>query len=287
MKKILSFAMASLLSLSALSFADVKCLEAKADSIYGNMYIDVVALPDGSYRADVMVENAPSFYAGGFHVDLGTSWKAATQIVGGDEKVIFNSDCILSDYDFGTYNSYLSESGNSVFIAFGGVNYNIDSNGRFASFYIEKTAAYDEDDNVINPEYRYYGPNQHDAIYSYLNTSSYTDIGPTLVNSSDFMLSATEYLRGDVDNDSTIDSADASQLVSAVGNNSYSVESIKYTFTQMFPNAKCAAVMDADENGIINRDDADAIFDYYVAIMNDETPDNNVGQIGVFEIYDN
>lgn len=43
---------------------------------------------------------------------------------------------------------------------------------------------------------------------------------------------------------------------------------------------------DADQNGIINEDDADMVLTSYALMMSNNSPLGNVGEIDVFELFD-
>ncbi|MBR6243195.1 MAG: hypothetical protein IKQ90_06855 [Ruminococcus sp.] len=284
MKKLVTSFTASVLALAAFPFVAPTSFTASATSTDPNIYVDIVVESPGVYRADIILENAPAFNNGSFHVNLGTSWNSVKRPNG---NVDFYSNTTLHE-NMSTllYIPITYTTDNQVVVSFadtdGHANYNC--NGLLASFYIEKTADYDEDNDEINVENVYSSSAVFDRIRRW-SLNQYEDIFPTVMNTSITMLDATEYLRGDVDDDLCIDTSDASMILAAVGNSTYSVNSLKYTYTSMFPNARCAAAMDANEDGFINSDDADAIMDYYVAVLNNETPPNNVGQVDVFEIY--
>ena len=285
MKRIVSSLAASLLALTTVSAVAPMNFDASATSTDPNMYVNIVALSDGRYRADVMLENAPSFNNGGIHIILGSSWEASTHVVGNHEVIDKNTDSTLHENsNLTSYHFNNTDDIKSVSVVFGCDNsYNHDYNGRFISFYIKKTNNYDEDNNTINLEPA--GSSIPSTLNQNLASGGSVNLYPTVMNTSEIMLDATEYLRGDVSNDLTIDSSDASLIYAAVGNNTYSVDSLKYTYTSMFPNAKCVAVMDANEDGFINADDGGVILDYYADILNGCTPTSNVGQIDVYEIY--
>lgn len=283
MKKLVTSFTASVLALAAFPFVAPASFTASATSTDPNIYVDIVVESPGVYRADIILENAPAFNNGSFHVNLGTSWNSVKRPNG---KVDFYSNTTLHE-NMGTllYTPITYTTDNQVVVSFsdiGSNNYNC--NGLLASFYIEKTANYDENDDEINVENVYSAPYLYDKLIR-ISPSGPEDLLPSVMSTSYTMLDATEYLRGDVDDDLAIDTSDASMILAAVGNSTYSVNSLKYTYTTMFPNARCAAAMDANEDGFINSDDAYAILDYYEAVLNNETPPNNVGQVDVFEIY--
>lgn len=248
----------------------------KTYAIPGNdprIYVDIVYQEDGNIRADVIFENMPNIKSGGFHIGVGAGWSIVPSLHGRVDGIRIDMDDTLN----GSSKS-VAIDGNGRFIAFLNTESDgMDYNGVFCHFFIERT-------NINTPI--------NSVINCYLGNTGYIctseNINYRELPNNPVMLSSHEYLIGDADGNGVIDATDATDVLTATANNMmHNVYSIRNTFTNIFPNAVCAASPDANEDGVINSADAFLILDAYAtsSVENNNMPICNVGKIAIYELF--
>lgn len=243
------------------------------------IYVDLHYEDDGDIRADVMLENVPTFFVGSFHIDLGDSWMTTTDNKGREFTTI---GCT----GFGGHASVdiSSKHWATVFISSTDME-NKDYNGKLVSFYVAKSENFDPDNNAINIVYMS-GENFVDNLYHSEADYSYTNLLPQTLETTPTMLGAYEYKVGDVNSDGYVDAVDCSMVWAATKNGAYDVDYIKNTYKSIFPKAKCAAAPDANQDGFISYADGDLMMQYYADMATGKENNTNVGKIDIFELFD-
>ncbi len=245
------------------------------------IYVDLHYEDDGDIRADIMFENLPTLYAGGFHIDFGDSWVNAVN----DHGVHFSYKDTTA-HEYGANVTYEENGEHGGFISFFSYYGNTDFNGRFYSIYLKKSENFNSDTAGINVVYMSDG-RIHDTLYHMEDDNSLTNLLSNTLQTTPTMLGAYEYKVGDVNNDGYVDAVDTSLIWSEVQEHgAYDVNDIKYTYKSIFPKAKCAAVPDANQDGYISYLDGDLIMQYYADMSTDNVNNTNVGKIDIFELFD-
>lgn len=267
-KKFLAPLLAAAITASAMPVSSVSAVGPR-------VFVDITYEDNEKVRADIIFDNIEPASCGGFHIYIGDGW-----------------DFVLDDGDIaGTSNGCKSKSvtlhtqkngEKGFFITFhGSANYNL--NGRFYSFYLEKNENFNSKNADVNVVFQAESQYIYDLIGTYQGTefiSAKTDTAPP-------MLEAQEYIIGDANNDGRVNAIDASWIRMATTNNkSYTVDTIKYTYKSIFPEANCAAAPDADLDGHINFIDADKISEYYADMSTDEQNNSDIGKREFYEIFE-
>lgn len=242
------------------------------------IYVDLHYEDDGDIRADVMLENVPTFFTGSFHIDLSDSWTLTTDSRG---RPFATAGCTGQGH---TSVHEAGEHGAFVFITSTDME-NIDYNGKLVSFYVAKSENFDPDNNGINVVYLS-GENFVDNLYHSENNGNYVNLLPQTLENNPTMLGAYEYKVGDVNSDGYVDAVDCSMVWSATKDRAYYVNDIKNTYKSIFPKAKCAAAPDANQDGWINYSDGDDILQYYADMSTENVNNTNIGKIDIFELFD-
>ncbi len=241
------------------------------------IYVDIHYQDDGQIRADVMFENLPELCAGGFHIKVGDSWKLKY-----NERTK-KPDCNTRGcYSEGLASLSVEGIPNyGLFVCFSTDSYyGYDFNGSFCSIYLEKAENFDPDNAAINIEYLGNGVIEDRLVHNGKDIVSYNpEESPT-------MLGAYEYKVGDVNSDGYVDAVDCSMIWAATKNGAYYVNNIKHTYKSIFPNAKCAAAPDANQDGWISYGDGELIMQYYADMSTGNVNNTNVGKIDIFELFD-
>jgi len=102
------------------------------------------------------------------------------------------------------------------------------------------------------------------------------------------MISTGEYIIGDVNGNGIVNSADASSLLSGLDKSKQTelfVRSINHSFKDWFPKATCASTPDANEDMMINKNDADDIMKYYAKISSGKDGYLNISKIDTYETF--
>ncbi len=243
------------------------------------IYVDLHYEDDGDIRADVMLENVPTFFTGSFHIDLSDSWTTTNNSQG---RFFTTTDCTGSGGHASVHEA--GEHGAFIFITSTDME-NIDFNGRLVSFYVAKSENYDPNNNGINVVYKS-GENFVDNLYHSAPDHSYTNLLPQTLETTPTMLGAYEYKVGDVNSDGYVDAVDCSMVWSETKDRSYCVDDIKNTYQSIFPKAKCAAAPDANQDNWISYEDGDLILQYYADMATGNENNTNVGKIDIFELFD-
>lgn len=242
------------------------------------IYVDLHYEDDGDIRADVMLENVPTFFTGCFHINLSDSWTYTTDNRGRKFTV---AGCTGQGH---TSVHESAEHWETIFITSTDME-NIDYNGKLVSFYVTKSENFDPDNNGINVVYLS-GENFVDNLYHSENNGNYVNLLPQTLENNPTMLGAYEYKVGDVNSDGYVDAVDCSMVWSATKDRAYYVNDIKNTYKSIFPKAKCAAAPDANQDGWINYSDGDDILQYYADMSTENVNNTNIGKIDIFELFD-
>lgn len=241
------------------------------------MYVDFVYEEDGSIRGDIIFENVPDLSLCAFYLDIGDGWNILPAIrkdpdTGAIKGVVEHG--ITKDLTREANLFEVEFNGNGRFIVFSFIHdLAYDMNGRIAYFYVEKTDKYTSENATANI-----------SLASMINNATGESWGIDFKNP--VMLSTHEYVIGDVDNDGVVTALDATLILTVTQNQTFSVYEIRNSFRNYFPNAKCAASADIDQNGIIDEDDAYAAMDAYMAAMVGREPNSNAGKLDIFELFD-
>lgn len=246
-----------------------------ANAVSPRVYIDISCDSEGETRAYVTFENMPYVYAAGFHIELGDGWKLKPnkrgKYTGQSENYVMTTGASI----LGTANG---EHG--YFIQILSSEYDSKLEGHTYSFLIEKTENFNSSNSAINVVFE-----EDDFILNFENRE-YNYIIKDGNDTAPPMLEAQEYIVGDVNNDGRVNAVDASLILSKTQNNkSYTVDSIKYTYKTIFPEANCAAAPDADKDGHINFIDANKISQYYADMSTDEQNNSSIGKREFYEIF--
>ena len=269
-KKFLTPLIAAAITASAMPVSSVSAVGSR-------VYIDISCDSKGETRAYVTFENMPNVFAAGFHIELGDGWKLKPNNYG--------------DYT-GTAENYVSSTGASIqgdksgeneyFIQITSNRFDSKLDKHTYSFLIEKTENFNSNNSAINVVFK-----QSDLILN-MENGKYNYIITPENDTSPPMLRAEEYIIGDANNDGRVNAIDASWIRIATDKiPQYGVNDIKESYKDIFPEANCAAAPDADLNGIIEVDDAQAISQYYADMSTIGYSNTRIGQREFYEILDN
>lgn len=258
---------------------------AKADN-NRSIYARLEYCSNTRVRVDIMIDNFSAVEYGGFHVELGEGLDFVTDT---------NYPDLLEYETAGTYASQgtMVEAcidptmSNGAFITFARsqpipTNLNIP----LISFYADKNA-YSTDANTTASVVSRSNNNAYDYIVDIVPNQDPEEILLSEISIPE-MLTSTEYLVGDVNNDGYINATDASCILVAMNNNfnvPVSVHSIDSHFNMFFPNAKTKESPDANKDEWIDSDDSDEIMSYYSAMSAGQTYNGYVGQVNYYETY--
>lgn len=154
-------------------------------------------------------------------------------------------------------------------------------NDCFCSFYLEKNSNFTPQNAKIDVVFKNSG-----SFDDYLVNSD----NVYLIGSANYkppvMLQAQEYIIGDANNDGCVDAIDGSWLLSSIEYDpQLKVDDIIETYTEIFPQANCAAAPDANLDGTISQADFDLIMEYYMDMSADERNNSRVGKREFYEIF--
>lgn len=263
-------------TLMAASVAAGSLSAINAMAVSPEIYVDIVYEDSTTIRADVMFENMPALYAGGFHVEIGEGFDFVLTSSGNVKQR--RTDRTIVDCD--AVATRLQEPGDTFFVAFAHEE-NIDLNGNLISFYITKSDTYTSTNATVNISFE---------NGDYLTYRQYIDGGVEFTDviedsSVPTMLKSEEYIIGDADGNHIITPTDSAVVLSATNNSILTVYDIRNTYTNIFPNADSAAAPDATRDGLISSADADAILDGYSEMQTNLSYDGIIGKIDVYEVF--
>ncbi len=260
-------------TLMAVSVAAGSLSAINAMAVSPEIYVDIVYEDSTTIRADVMFENMPALYSGGFHVEIGEGYDFVLTSSG-------NVKQLRTDRTIGECNGIAvkgHDDGNSLLIAF--VNdTNIDLNGNLISFYVTKSDSYTQSNATMNIAFRELNE------LKYKDENNY-EVSVMEGTSTPIMLRSEEFIIGDANGDNRITATDSSVVLSATNNTILTVYDIRNTYTNIFPNADSAAAPDATRDGYISSTDADAILDGYTEMQTNLSYDGIIGKIDVYEVF--
>lgn len=239
------------------------------------IYVDIVRVNSTTYRADVIFENMPALYSSSFYVEVGSGWRINK--TGSKTAQWSVENCTITQSAMYTH-SMPDDSDNLISFITGADNLaGYDYNGKFVSFYLTKTNDYNTQNAVINI----------DMENGYLcgNNSEGERIDYTNNLDDSIMLEVDQYIIGDADGSGSVNSLDASDVLTVASNSTLIVDTIAPFHTNYFPDALCAAAPDADQNGYINKADANEIMNYYSAVAVGNSYSGKVGKIDVYETF--
>jgi len=257
MRKIKTF-LASLL-VSAISITTFRTVPIVADAT-PIAYAKLAYVDGNRVRVDLYLDNIPSFTSGGFHVELGSGFDVA-----------YDPDfpTLVWREDTGTYNQYLHSiivdndpTTNGVFVYFAfSHSYPMILDAPLVSFYVYKNSSSTNTNStasIVFKETNY----SSDCISDALASPPFIYYGADIYQPA--MSKSVDYVLGDIDGNSAVNSADVTFLNSAlsVPPYSYTISSIIDTFTTYFPYAKDAYALDPNLNGTVSNSDAVAINQY-------------------------
>lgn len=286
MKKFLPAFVASVFMTSSVFTTTAFAIIAEAST--PRIYVDIVYESDTQIRADVIFENMPETYSGGFHLNVADGWKINDI---NDEGYFKIEKLNYTGQDLGIGGKISTKGTNNTFIYYYGEK-NVNANGHFCSFYISKTDTYSETNSDISvyfednyPVYDYIGSQLPSGEYvEYFRPNSNEEIELPKIEK------VNEYIIGDANGDVYVNSKDASAILSAISNNggnSFSVPLIESHFTRFFPYAKAPAAPDANNDGYISREDAELALNYYSSVSTGEDYVGAIGSKAVYEYYSN
>ena len=179
-------------------------------------YIDFTVEADGKIRGDVMLANVPNLSAIGFHINLGDGFEFVplpddpgryTEI-----KTQFN----------GAYADSLIDDQRLFFAGASVTSENV--NGRFLSFYVERTAQSTDYNSTGEIEFS----GGVDGIY---DNGSYIYRPPHIIIPVDTppILESGEFIYGDADDDGYVDASDAGRIMSAISENGGAISIASFT----------------------------------------------------------
>lgn len=204
-----------------------------------------ITVDEIGFRADVIFENVPEVTSVAVGFRLGKSWQPVMKDVLTAKSIEGTSSNMGHLVCWG----YAKDDYNFTLLS-ADCDSGVSVNGVFASFYIEKT----DDFNILNSAINLY---DGDKIHIDITTAEGTDIFGNVNSSSPVMLEANEFIYGDTYNDGRPDATDASRVLRICG----------------------------DEDGYINRDDAQAILRYYTLMISKMPYDGIIGTKDVYEVY--
>lgn len=232
------------------------------------VYVDLNYVDENTARADVIFENFDEITFWAFKIDVGDYWDI---VIKEDEYILYTpgemiNNCVLA---------CLERQENIVSVGYLGIE-DKDLNGVVFSFYLTKSG---NESGSKNVSYLYTEKNKFQSIEEVY--------GKYYVDTTYHMLDAYEYLVGDVDGNGFISPVDATAILTNYNQNgALNVHDIRTNYKEFFANATCAASADANQDGIINADDANCINEAYVLLSMGITDyDSMAGKYDYFEIY--
>lgn len=237
------------------------------------IYVDIVRVNSTTYRADIVFENVPAISSSGFHIQFGEGWNIVSGNSGKPDYA-FNVDLLIANHidlsNIGFWND-----GSGIFVTFANdAVYQYD--GVIASVNLTRASGYTPESSTAELEY------VDGDVLSYKDGPNYIF---DAIEESPVMLKSNQYIIGDADGSGSVNSLDASEVLTAVPSSSLLVDTIAPFHTNYFPDAICAAAPDADQNGYINKTDANEILNYYSAVAVGNSYSGKVGKIDVYETF--
>jgi hypothetical protein len=234
------------------------------------LYADIVYdSTTDTYWANIEIDDF-EFTACGFHLNLGTGWKAVNHPLGGIVRRtnINGNVAVEEDTSNGT--------GNVVFVAVASSS-NIYDDETLVSIQIAKTENYSTANSNINIFFE-----EGDMIAN-INTEN-NDITDTVEIPQ--MYCVEEFVLGDIDNDDLVNSFDSSRVLNVVSNcGNLNVYNIRNSFLNYFPNSLSAAAADVNKDGYITNADADTILNYYCNSSTGSSYNGGIGKKDLYEVY--